>query len=435
VRTPPAPGAPSSGLRSLARALGALAQSLPGAGRGRRRVAVAKARAAELRGELAQAATLFAEGDRHDEAARVMVLCGDAEVEAAARLRYYAQAVATAPEGSLAAAYATRKHATAVVDLAGDVPMTSSIRQDMIAAARQLEAIGDAERAAQAYAMAGDLEGEVRALARAGEVERVDALLAEQEGRDRDARERLRASEEMKLLVASGRRREAAALARASQDASVRDQGAAIVKRKAGGGVVHVAVAGAAPVGAGPRELLLVLGDALVIGRDPQREDARDGAGDVAGVIAVASAGLSRRHVAVTRRGADFVVRDLGSRNGTTLRGLALAGEALVGEGLDLRLGGEVPLSLKPARELAGALAVEVAGARYVAPMGPASLGIGRWRLATGEDDWIELVTEDDPPAFAGSLRLAPNITLLVGDTIATQRGGPPQLEVRSRAP
>ena len=37
---------------------------------------LARARAAELRGELAQAATLFAEAGRADEAARVMILCG-----------------------------------------------------------------------------------------------------------------------------------------------------------------------------------------------------------------------------------------------------------------------------------------------------------------------------------------------------------------------
>jgi hypothetical protein len=383
---------------------------------------VAQARAAELRGDLAQAAVLFAEGGRMDEASRVMVLRGDGETDAAGRLRHYAQAVATAPEGSFAAAHATRKHASAVVDHAADVPMTATLRQDLTAAARELEAIGEPERAAQAYARAGDVEGEVRALARAGEVERVDALLAEQQTRDRDARERRRASEEVELFVASGRRREAAALARTSHDAGVRDQGAEIVRKQASGGVVRVVVR----VGDRPRELVVVLGDTLVIGRGP---DANAG-----GVIAVASAALSRSHVAVDRRGADFVVRDLGSRNGTTLRGLALAGEALVGEGLDLRLGREVPVRLRRARDLdgalAGALAVDVAGENYVVPLGPASLGIGRWRLERGSDGWIELVTADDPSAFAGSLRLAERVTLLVGDAIAAQRGGPPVLEV-----
>ena len=48
---------------------------------------------------------------------------------------------------------------------------------------------------------------------------------------------------------------------------------------------------------------------------------------------------------------------------------------------LELQLGAEVPLVLAPAEDLPGAVAIEIAGARYVAPLGPARLGIGAWRL------------------------------------------------------
>jgi hypothetical protein len=56
-------------------------------------------------------------------------------------------------------------------------------------------------------------------------------------------------------------------------------------------------------------------------------------------------------------------------------------------------------------------------------------LGIGRWRLecvprAAGTDDWVELVTEDSPPAFKGGLRLSPRITLVAGDAFAAEAGG-----------
>ena len=74
-------------------------------------------------------------------------------------------------------------------------------------------------------------------------------------------------------------------------------------------------------------------------------------------------------------------MRDLGSHNGTTLRGLALAGEVPVGDGIELQLGGQMP-SVRAARhELAGAVSIELAGGRTVAPLGPACLGIGAWRL------------------------------------------------------
>jgi len=388
-----------------------------------RREALAEARAAELRGELAQAAALFAEAGRLDESARVMVLRGDAEVDPSARLRHYTQAVATAPLDTVGAKHAARKRAATVLDIATDsrLPMTATLRQELAQAARELERLGDPERAAQAYAMAGDLEGEVRALARAGEVDRVDALLVAQQGRDREAQARRSASEEVEMLVASGRRREALALSRTSTDDEVRRRGDSLANRRVGTGVVRVVVQG--------REVLLALGNSLVIGRAPELETAEPRQG----TIAIGAAALSRRHIAVERRGAEFVVRDLGSRNGTLLRGLALAGEAHVGDGVDLRLGREVPVTLRPANELAGALAVEVPGARYVAPLGPAVLGIGQWRLQSGDDGWMELVTGDAPPAFAGALRLSPSVTLLARDAFAAERGGKPLLEIRGR--
>jgi hypothetical protein len=384
--------------------------------------ALAQARTAELRGELPQAAALFAQAGRPDEAARVMVLRGDAEVDPAARLRHYAQAVATAPEGSLAASHARCKRAGAVVDLAVDVPMTATLRQELAAAASELEVIGEFERAAQAYARAGDVEGEVRALARAGDVERVDALLVAQQGRDREALARRKVSEDVEMLVSSGRRREAAALARTSPEEGIRERCADIERRRVADDVFHAIVRG--------RGMLLALGDTVVLGRAPELEgrEPREGA------IAIASAALSRRHVVIARRGADFVVRDLGSKNGTILRGLDLAGETPVGDGLELRLGREVPVTLRPARgragEPAGTLAVEVPGSCIIAPLGPAWLGIGRWRLERGDDGWVELITEDAPAAFAGPLRLSAHVTLLGGDAIAADRGGRTVLEM-----
>jgi hypothetical protein len=49
---------------------------------------------------------------------------------------------------------------------------------------------------------------------------------------------------------------------------------------------------------------------------------------------------------------------------------------------------------------------------------------VGAWRVERGDDGWAELVTSDDPPAFAGALQLATRVTLLGGDAIARERGG-----------
>ena len=69
-----------------------LLKSISGKGR-----AAAAARKAEARGELAKAAELFVEADEPEEAARVMVLRGDAETDPRLRLQHYTQAAATAP--------------------------------------------------------------------------------------------------------------------------------------------------------------------------------------------------------------------------------------------------------------------------------------------------------------------------------------------------
>lgn len=360
-----------------------------------------RARTAELRGELPQAAALFAQAGRPDEASRVMLLRGDGETDPAARLLHYVQARATAPPGSEAHTQARRKHALLVLAMAEAGTGARVLREDLLVAARDLEELGEHERAAEAYARGGDVEGEARALAHAGDVEKLDALLLGQQGRDREALADAAAREEVAALVASGRRREAMAMARASGDEAMRERARSLEARRMAGDLVKVWLEG--------RELRLVLGDEVVVGR--------------VGAVAIASAAVSRQHVVVARRGQDVVVRDLGGRNGTLLRGLALVGEATVGEGIEVRLGKEVPLVVRPADELPGAVALEVGGTRYVAPLGAPRLG-GAWRLERSADGWIELVTDDAPPAFAGVLRLAPRITLLAGDAFARERGG-----------
>lgn len=375
--------------------------------------ALANARSAELRGELAQAAALYAEAGRLDEAARVMVLRGDAEADPAVRLRHYVQAAETAPAGSPAWTHARRKRGSHVIAMSADAPMTETTRQDLLQAARELEELGDAEAAtaaAVAYGRAGDVEGQARALARAGDVEKLDALLLEQQGKDREAIARRAAHDQVAMLLATGRRREALETARASTDAALRERVASVAARRVAADVVAVELHG--------RPARIALGEEVVVGR--------------VAAISIASTAVSRRHVTVARRGGDIVVRDMGSRNGTTLRGLALAGEARVGDGIEVRLGNEVPMVVRPSDELAGAAVIELAGERYVAPLGPAALGVGAWALERGSDGWAELVTADSPPGFADAIQLAPRVTLLSGDAIAAERGGAVVLRVRT---
>jgi FHA domain len=349
--------------------------------------ALALARSAELRSDLVRAARLFERAGRPDEAARVR-----------------------------------RARALVVLATTGGLPATASRRPELAEAGADLEALGDLARAAEAYARAGDVEGQARVLALGGEVERLGDLLDADFAREHEALAQRGAHEEFDLFVASGRRREAVDFARAFAGGALHSRGLALIAKRLEGTPVRLAVHGL-PIAA-------VLGERVVLGRVLELDRG-------VGAVAVASPAVSRRHLSIERRQGEVWVRDLASHNGTTLRGLergpggepreterALSGEARVGAGIELRLGGEVPLVVGPADDLPGAVALEVAGARYVAPLGPALLGIGRWRLEAGTGDWIDLVTDDAPPAFAGGLRLSPRVSVLAGDAFGTEPGG-----------
>jgi hypothetical protein len=302
--------------------------------------------------------------------------------------------------------------------------------------AAELESLGEFDRAAEAYALAGDVDGQARSLGRAGEVERLDDLLTARHARSHEDLARRGAHEQFAMLVASGQRREAVELGRASTDEGLRSRVRAVEAKRLGGRMIRVVVRG--------RAQTLVLGDAVIIGRGHGREGERErDEDDATTAIFVASPAVSRRHLSIVRHEGEVRVRDLGSHNGTTRGSAPLTGDISVGDGIELRLGGQVPLVVRPADEWPGAVAVEVAGSRYVVPLGPARVGLGAWFLerarAPGriarpaESDagpWVELVTGDQPPAFFGSLRLAERVSLLAGDAVAATRSGDAVLTV-----
>jgi hypothetical protein len=357
---------------------------------------LALARNAELRGDLRRAAALFEDAGRLDEAARVR-----------------------------------RARALAVLGASVGVTVTASRRIELGEAAAELESLGDFARAADAYAAARDREGQARALARAGEVEGLEQLLEGEQARERDVRARRAAHEEIDALIATGQRREALERALSATDPTARARGVALQATRATGPVVRLSLRG--------HGLTLVLGDRVIVGRALGRtpDGATQGAfADAdepsAGFIAVGAVAVSRRHLALERRGEGVWVRDLGSHNGTRMGTSSLRGEASVGQGIALHLGGEVPCVVRPASDLVGAVAIEIAGHRYLAPLGPAHLGIGAWRLEV-RSPWVDLVTDDAPPAFSSGLRLAERVPLLGGDAFGTSPDG--EALVRIEAP
>ncbi|HEX7667813.1 MAG TPA: FHA domain-containing protein, partial [Polyangiaceae bacterium] len=303
--------------------------------------------------------------------------------------------------------------ARTVVLLAKGNVLSAAIRADVLAAAKTLEETGAPEDAADAYRLCGDREAEARALTAAGKIDELEALLDSEQAEARKSRAKLDRLEAIDEALASGQRREALRLADAvladdAGDRAARDRADILRAKRVSGSVVRLELAG--------KGSTLVLGDEIVVGR-------------VEGAIRVPSQALSRRHLRVARVGGNVVVADLGSRNGTLLRGIAIGGELPVGEGVELSLGGEVPLRVVPAEEWAGAVAIEIGGTRYVAPLGPATVGEGDWELVLGGEDWVELRFARSP-AFVAGVALSSPVTLLAGDVLAAERHGAAKIKL-----
>lgn len=375
----------------------------------------AQARAAELRGDLVRAAELYGEAGDSEEAARIMLVRGEAEPETRARLLLLTQAARLAPDGTETNRTARLKRAELLLALAGDTVVSAVARHEVTEAAKDLEAIGEPLKAAEAFARAGDKEGEARALQAAGDVERLEFLLSTEQHKERVSRSRDERTKDVDLMIECGKRREALQtldelLAGAPDDAPLRERANGLRARRVLAPVVAIEALG--------ERWVLVTGDEVVIGRTE-------------GAIKVPSNAVSREHLRIAREGDAVVVRDLQSRNGTQLRGINLAGPLPVGDGLELKLGKEVPLRIAPSKRLEGAVEIDVSGEKYYACLGPTRTPAPGIDLVAGVDGWIELVATGTR-AFQGGVELVPRATLLLGDAISTTRGGEPALRVIS---
>lgn len=375
------------------------------------------ARQAELRGDLAKAAELFGRADADEDVARIMMLRADAEPDPRARLSFFVQAAAAAPSESAIRKDARIRRAKTMIALAKGSVQSAAIRMDLLAAAKELEELGEAADAADAYRMCGDPDAEARALAAAGKIDELEALLEHDQAKERLSIATRVRGEKIDEALSSGRRRDALALCDVAAKADPNDRGArdgaeSLRAKRATGLVASVAIHG--------KNSRIVLGEEVVVGRSE-------------GQIQIPSHAVSRRHLALFRRDGVVFARDLESRNGTTLRGMRIANELPIGGGIDLSLGNEVPISIAPCDDLEGGIAIEVGGVRYVAPLGAAKLGVGDWELACGEGDWLEL-RFSKTPAFLAQMSLASPVTLLVHDAISSERDAPPALEIRPLA-
>jgi len=379
--------------------------------RGTRREA--RAKLLERRGELAGAVEAYLDADLPDEAARVLLLRADGDSEADRRLAFCAQAAVLAQDTDLRRT-ATVRRALLKLDILKE--RGGALPSELSAVGRELAKEGEHERAADAFALAGDTEAEVTALTRSGSIERLEETLdvsADLARRDREQELLLRRIED---LDRTAERRRALDLAEAwldeHDDERMRDLARSIRTRLVRGPVLNLVVDG--------ERVRFAMGSEVTVGRGAQA------------TLVVSSRAISRNHLRVSRSNELAMVEDLGTRNGTMLAGARLCDRIPVGEGLQLRLGGEVPCDVRPGPGgPAGPVEIDVAGRLVRAPLG--ELLVHGWRIrsaGSGETHCVQLLSELRNRPFLGDYELAARIELAVGDALSTTRGGPVCLEV-----
>jgi hypothetical protein len=170
------------------------------------------------------------------------------------------------------------------------------------------------------------------------------------------------------------------------------------------------------------------------------------GRGDA--TVVLGARAVSRQHLRVFRGADGPMVEDLGTRNGTTLAGARLTAPVPIGEGpgVTVKLGGEVPCSLRQVAADGGMggcdaggrvralVEMEVAGERHLLPLGP--LWVLGFRIDAEGDGFVTLRTPDDrSPPLLGDMLLARCVELCAGDAIATARGATPRIRVPGDQP
>lgn len=370
----------------------------------------ARAEKRERAGDLSAAVTLFLAAEAPAEAARVLLLQVSAEASVERRMAMLARAAQLAA-GTEQGREAKRRQAMLSFDLLRQ-HRGALLRGELLQAANALEEAGCLEEAAEAFALIGDDEGEIRVLSAAGAIDRLEKKLERSSLEARQERDRKQLIVRIRDLDAIAERRSALEHAdhwlRSHPDEGVQYEAQRIRDRLLRGPQVTLAIAG--------ETRHYVLGSSITVGR--------------AGAdVVVASQAISRQHLRLSRGAEGITVEDLQTRNGTLLAGARLSGPLQVRGALSLSCAGQVPCTLTP-RD--GLLQLEIAGKRWLLPLGP--LRIGDWEIVDahdGDDRFVVLRTPDGAALpHTHAYQLAQRIELCRGDQLRASREGPILLAV-----
>jgi tetratricopeptide (TPR) repeat protein len=286
-----------------------------------------RAIAAEAAGDYAEAARYWALAEEPEKVAEMHILRAERATDRGTEIGALRDALRWAPEEAGVRRRAARALAGALMERAkAEGVSTEKDRAAVREAAALFDVAGEQGEAGTAWELAGDDDAAARAYEKGGLVDRMEQALARDEKRARGSRRLKEAFEEYELFDKGGDRESArGALARCVDLAEDKGEYRRLLGDLDARRLVDGRVA-LAPRASG--KLVVVVGRGVAsIGRDATCD------------LSLRSGGVSRTHAEIVADTGGFRVRDAGSRNGTLLGGMLVAGELPLEGAGELALG------------------------------------------------------------------------------------------------
>jgi tetratricopeptide (TPR) repeat protein len=375
-----------------------------------------KARAAEGAGDYRRAAALYAEAEMVEEAANALLFAAGRATTLEDRLAAYHDALRWLPEGHPRRDDVQAQIGLAVLDDARRAgARTAEERRRLTDAAERLEGAGRPGDAATAWELLERWDDVGRCLEAAGDIERLERFLERTSAEDDRRRKLATLVKDYEMAMTVGARLDAHAALREAVRVDPTDASVADLLRRFEKRVPQ------------PNRIELVVNGSrvIVVGRLPAT------LGRAGADVPLRGASVSRRHAELDVRDGSVVVRDLDSRNGTLVRGLAIAGEVLLAGETTVGLGDDVTLKVSALGPRALSLEVEKGLDRGVVallgegalplPDAPASVSFPEGRATIAANGGASLVLGPQPCALP--------VVVLDGDTLSI---GAYSVEVRA---
>jgi tetratricopeptide (TPR) repeat protein len=360
---------------------------------------------AEAAGDLRKAATLWVDMGHTEKAAELLTRAGERAGALEEKVQAWVEALRLVDEEKVDVRrdLEVRIGLAVLADARERGAVSADRRRHLADAAERLERVGRWTDAADAWEILGRAEDLARCLEKAGEIERLEQVLEKSHAAEQRAARLRRLIGEHELALRVGARelarralREAAQLA--PEDAVIADMLRRLEEKWPRGRRLRLAVDGA--------RVGLVGTLPAVLGRAEAD-------------VPLRGLSVSRRHCEVDVRGETVVVRDLGSRNGTRVAGLPLAGEIALSGPTEIGLGDDVAVRVSPT---ARGIAIEVVrgvdvGARFL--VGTSELRVpGVAATFSFEGDRAVMTPDPGAEVSLGPQSVAAPMDLLHGDTL-----------------